>query len=103
MCLTLSVRYRAIDMTAIIIISETDFITRSVLFLLLSRSVASSNSLSTGAAVGVTARGRATIMIAGVAVGVVWMWRRQWILPCASTVTMGECSIRSELCGLKCC
>ena len=54
------------------------------------RSAASSNSLSTGAAVGVTAGVMAAVMIAGVAVGVIWMWRRQWILPCASTVTMGE-------------
>ena len=113
MCLPLSVRYRAIDMTAIIIIiviiiiikGETDFITMPVLFLYLesSRSAASSNILSTGAAVGATVGVMAAVMTAGVAVGVIWMWRRQWILPCVSMVIVGECSIRSKLCDLKCC
>ena len=76
----------------IIIIGETDSITKFVLFLYVesSKPAASSNSLSTGAAVGATAGVMAAVVIAGVAVGVTWMWRRQWILPCASTVTVGE-------------
>ena len=46
---------------------------------------ASSNGLSAGAAVGVMA----AVMTVGVAVAVVWMWRRQWVLPCASNMTLG--------------
>ena len=99
MCSPLSVRYRNIEKTAIIIfiiviiiIGETDSLTKFVLFLYVesSKPAASSNSLSTGAAVGVTAGVMAAVVIAGVAVEVIWMWRRQWILPCASTVTVGE-------------
>ena len=47
---------------------------------------ASSNGLSAGAAVGVTV----AVMLVGVAAAVVWMWRRQWILPCASNVDKGK-------------
>ena len=67
---------------------------------------ASSNGLSAGAAVGVTV----AVVAVGVAVAVVWMWHRQWVLPCASNVTMGtfyrSCwmvhwlKIRSVLCFL---
>ena len=31
----------------------------------------------------------AAVMAVGVAVAVLWMWRRQWVLPCASNVTLG--------------
>ena len=51
---------------------------------------ASSNGLSTaavaGAAVGVTV----AVMTVGVAAAVVWMWRRQWVLPCASNADRGK-------------
>ena len=93
--------FRNVEMTAIIvivvvvvviIIGETDSITMFVLFLDVesSKPAASSNSTHTGAAVGVTVGVMAAVVIAGVAVGVIWMWRRQWILPCASMVTVGE-------------
>ena len=95
--------YRNDSMVIIIIIGETDSIMMFVLFLYVERSkpAASSNSLSTGAAVGATAGVMAAVVIASVAVGVIWMWRRQWILPCASTVTVGELFIHSGLGDLK--
>ena len=47
---------------------------------------ASSNGLSTGAAAGVTV----AVVVVGVAAAVVWMWRRQWVLPCASNADRGK-------------
>ena len=53
---------------------------------LASNAEAASNDLSAGTAVGVTV----AVVVVGVAAAVVWMWRRHWVLPCASTVTKGE-------------
>ena len=46
--------------------------------------------MSAGSVAGVTAGVMAVVMVVGVAVAVVWMWRRQWVLPFASAVKMGE-------------
>ena len=51
---------------------------------------ASSNDLSTAAAAGVAVGVMAAVMTVGVAAAVVWMWRRQWVLPCASNADMGK-------------
>ena len=50
------------------------------------RSEASSDGLTAGAAVGVMAAAVTVV----VAAAVVWMWRRQWVLPCATPVAKGE-------------
>ena len=61
----------------------------------------SSNGLSAGSVAGATAGVMAVVVVVGVAVAVVWMWRRQWVLPCASTVTMGE--VQHSFCIMRLC
>ena len=51
---------------------------------------AASNGLSAGAAAGAAVRVTVAVVVVGVAAAVVWMWRRHWILPCASTATKSE-------------
>ena len=56
---------------------------------------------SKGFSAGATAGVMAAVMVVGVAVAVVWMWRRQWVLPCASAVTMGE--VHHSFCIMRVC